>query len=129
LLAPLQAAGFADRQAGLAFSLLVDYTVGFAVSATPTAVNEQRVRDPAIRTQLHQFFRTLPPDRFPALVTLGQHIWVDNRDERFTAGLQVLVDGLEHARRSPHRPALGERPTTTTRTTRRREDAQQAVAG
>jgi AcrR family transcriptional regulator len=66
LLAPLHAAGFADRQAGLAFSLLVDYTVGFAVSATPTAVNEQRVRDPAIRTQLHQFFRTLPPRPLPS---------------------------------------------------------------
>ena len=107
-MAPLQAAGFADREAGLAFSLLVDYTVGFAVSGTPTSVNEQRVRDPAIRTQLHEFFRTLPPDRFPALVALGEHVWVDNRDERFTAGLQVLVDGLEHARRSPHRPALGD---------------------
>jgi hypothetical protein len=33
----------------------------------------------------------------------------------------VLVDGLEHARRSPHRPALGPRPTTTTRTSRGRE--------
>ena len=135
LLAPMQAAGFPDRQAGLAFSLLVDYTVGFAISSTPTSVNEQRVRDAAIRGQLHEFFRSLPPDRFPALVALGEHVWVDNRDERFTAGLQVLVDGLEHARRSPHRPALGERPTTTTttttttRTTRRREDAQQAVAG
>ena len=129
LLAPLQAAGFADRQAGLAFSLLVDYTVGFAVSATPTAVNEQRVRDPAIRTQLHQFFRSLPPDRFPALVALGEHVWVDNRDQRFTAGLEVLVDGLEHARNSTHRPALGGRPTTTARTTRRHQDGQQAVAG
>jgi AcrR family transcriptional regulator len=129
LLAPLQAAGFADRQAGLAFFLLVDYTIGFAVSGTPTAVNEQRVRDPAIRTQLHQFFRTLPPDRFPALVALGEHVWLDNRDERFTAGLEVLVDGLEHARNSTHRPALGGRPTTTARTTRRRQDGQQAVAG
>jgi AcrR family transcriptional regulator len=128
-LGPLQAAGFGDRQAGLAFFLLLDYTIGFAVSATPTAVNEQRVRDPAIRAQLHEFFRSLPPERFPALVALGEHVWLDNRDERFTAGLEVLVDGLEHARRSPHRPALGERPTTTARTTRRREDAQQAVAG
>jgi AcrR family transcriptional regulator len=128
-LGPLQAAGFGDRQAGLAFFLLLDYTIGFAVSATPTAVNEQRVRDPAIRAQLHEFFRSLPPERFPALVALGEHVWLDNRDERFTAGLEVLVDGLEHARRSPHRPALGGRPTTTARTTRRREDAQQAVAG
>jgi AcrR family transcriptional regulator len=128
-LSPLQTAGFADRQAGLAFFLLLDYTIGFAVSSPRTSVNEQRVRDAAIRGQLHEFFRSLPPDRFPALVALGEHVWLDNRDERFTAGLQVLVDGLEHARRSPHRPALGERPTTTARTTRRREDAQQAVAG
>ena len=57
LLGPLRAAGFGDREAGLAFFLLVDYTVGFAVSATPTSVNEQRVRDEAIRGQLHEFFR------------------------------------------------------------------------
>jgi TetR/AcrR family tetracycline transcriptional repressor len=127
-LGPLQAAGFGDRQAGLAFFLLVDYTVGFAVSSPRTSINEQRVRDTAIRTQLHEFFRSLPPDRFPALVALGEHVWLDNRDERFTAGLDVLVDGLEQARHSPHRPALGGRPTTTARTTRRRQDGQQAVA-
>jgi AcrR family transcriptional regulator len=114
-LSPLQAAGFGDRQAGLAFFLLVDYTIGFAVSSPHTSVNEQRVRDAAIRTRLHEFFRSLPPDRFPALVALGEHVWVDNRDERFTAGLDVLVDGLEHARRSPHRPAPKRRPTTTPR--------------
>jgi AcrR family transcriptional regulator len=100
-LSPLLATGFGDRDAGLAFFLLVDYTIGFAVSGTPTSVNEQRVRDPAVRTQLHQFFRSLPPDRFPALVAVGEHVWVDNRDERFTAGLDVLIAGLEHARNSP----------------------------
>jgi TetR/AcrR family transcriptional regulator, tetracycline repressor protein len=128
-LGPLLAAGFGDRQAGLAFFLLIDYTIGFAVSSPRTSINEQRVRDPAIRTQLHEFFRSLPPDRFPALVTLGEHVWVDNRDQRFTAGLQVLADGLEHARRSPHRPALGGRPTTTTRTTRGRQHPQQTTNG
>jgi AcrR family transcriptional regulator len=122
-LAPLQAAGFPDRAAGLAFFLLIDYTIGFAVSTTRTSVNEQRLRDAAIRTQLHEFFRSLPADRFPALVALGEHVWVDNRDERFAAGLNVLVDGLEHARRSPHRPALGGRPTAT-RTTQGRQHTQ-----
>jgi AcrR family transcriptional regulator len=126
-LGPLQTAGFGDREAGLAFFLLLDYTIGFAVSS-PTSVNEQRVRDPAIRTQLHQFFRSLPPDRFPALVALGEHVWVDNRDERFTAGLQVLADGLEHARNAPHRPAPKRRPTTTT-TTRGRQPSQQTTDG
>jgi AcrR family transcriptional regulator len=111
-LGPLQAAGFPQREAGLAFFLLVDYTVGFAVSSPRTSVNEQRVRDAAIRTQLHEFFRSLPPERFPALVALGEHVWLDNRDERFTAALDVLVDGLEQARRS-----------------RRRDDDQQTVDG
>jgi AcrR family transcriptional regulator len=129
-LAPLQAAGFGDREAGLAFFLLVDYTIGFAVSSSRTSENEQRVRDPAVRTQLHEFFRSLPPDRFPALVALGEHVWLDNRDERFTAGLDVLIDGLEHARRSPHRPARGARPTTTITTTGRgRQHTQQTTDG
>ena len=118
-LMPLQAAGFPDREAGLAFFLVVDYTVGFAVSSPRTSVNEQRVRDTAIRTQLHEFFRSLPPERFPALVALGEHVWLDNRDERFAAGLDVLVDGLEHARHAPHRPADARgRPTTTTKPSR-----------
>jgi AcrR family transcriptional regulator len=108
-LAPLQAAGFGDRQAGLAFFLLLDYTIGFATSP-PTSANEQRVRDPATRAQLHQFFRSLPPDRFPALVALGEHAWLDNRDERFTAGLDALLDGLEQARRSHHRSGAHPEP-------------------
>jgi AcrR family transcriptional regulator len=128
LLGPLQAAGFGDRDAGLAFFLLVDYTIGFAVSSPSTSVNEQRVRDPATRIQLHQFFRSLPPDRFPALVALGEHVWVDNRDERFTAGLDVLVDGLEHARNALHRPAPKRRPTTTA-TARGRQHSQQITDG
>jgi AcrR family transcriptional regulator len=100
LLGPLQAAGFPDHEAGLALFVVVDYTIGFAVGS-PASVNEQRVRDPATRAQLHQFLRSLPPDRFPALVGLGEHVWVDNRDQRFTAGLDVLVSGLEHTRNSP----------------------------
>ncbi len=126
-LMPLQAAGFPDRGAGLAFFLVVDYTVGFAVSSPRTSVNEQRVRDATIRTQLHEFFRSLPPERFPALVALGEHVWLDNRDERFAAGLDVLVDGLEQTRRSPRRPTLGGRPTS--RTSRRRDNDQQTVDG
>jgi AcrR family transcriptional regulator len=125
-LGPLQAAGFPDREAGLAFFLVVDYTVGFAVSPR-TSVNEQRVRDAAIRTQLHEFFRSLPPERFPALVALGEHVWLDNRDERFAAGLDVLVGGLEQAQRPPHRAALGGRPTAAT--TRGRQHTQQTTDG
>jgi len=113
LLEPLHSAGFPDREAGLAFFLLVDYTIGFAASSTRSSVNEQRVRDVATRAQLHEFFRALPADRFPTLVALGEHVWLDNRDERFAAGLAVLVGGLDQARRG-HVDGLGinyDRPT------------------
>jgi AcrR family transcriptional regulator len=132
-LEPLQAAGFGEREAGLAYFLIVDYTTGFAAGGLPISTNEQRVRDQATRTRLHEFFRSLPADRFPALVALGEHVWVDNRDERFTAGLDVLIDGLQQTRRTPGRRALGGQPatttTTTTTTTRPREAAQQAADG
>jgi TetR/AcrR family tetracycline transcriptional repressor len=101
-LAPLHAAGLPAPEAGLAFSLLYDYTLGFALSS-PTSVNEERVRDAATRTRLHAFLRSLPADRFPTLVVLGEHVWVDNRDERFTAGLGTLLDGLETAHRRRRR--------------------------
>jgi TetR/AcrR family tetracycline transcriptional repressor len=101
-LAPLHAAGLPEREIGLAFSLLYDYTLGFALSS-PTSTNEQRVQDAATRSRLHAFLRSLPADRFPTLVTLGEHVWVDNRNERFTAGLDTLIEGLQAERRRRQR--------------------------
>jgi AcrR family transcriptional regulator len=98
-LAPLRAAGLPDRETALAFSLIYDYTLGFALSDR-TTVNERRVQDTATRHQLHAFFRSLPADRFPALAALGEHVWADNRDERFTASLDTLVRGLQAAPRT-----------------------------
>ena len=101
-LAPLQAVGLPARETGLAFSLLYDYTLGFALSS-PTSTNEQRVQDAATRSRLHAFLRSLPADRFPTLVALGEHVWLDNRDERFTAGLDTLIGGLQAERRRRQR--------------------------
>jgi AcrR family transcriptional regulator len=98
-LLPLHHAGFPHREAGLAFFLILDYTIGFEVSSPRISVNEQRVQDTATRKRLHEFFRSLPGDRFPTLITLGEHVWLDNRDERFTAGINALVDGLKQAQR------------------------------
>jgi AcrR family transcriptional regulator len=97
-LAPLHASGLPERQTGLAFCLLYDYTLGFALSS-PTSVNEQRVQDTATRNRLHKFLRSLPADKFPTLVALGEHVWLNNRNQRFAAGLDTLVDGLEKAQR------------------------------
>ena len=100
-LGSLQGGGLPERETGLAFFLIYDYTLGFALSSH--SVNERRVQDASTRRELHAFFRSLPADRFPALVALGEYVWVDNRDERFAAGLDTVVDGLEAARRPRRR--------------------------
>jgi AcrR family transcriptional regulator len=97
-LAPLYAAGLSAQHAGLAFSLLYDYILGFAVS-TPTSTNEQRIRDTATQRKLHTFFRSLPADQFPTLTALADHVWTNNRDERFTAALDTILHGLQAQRR------------------------------
>lgn len=94
----LQPAGLSDRQTALAFSLIYDYTVGFALSDRGT-VNEQRVQDPVTRLRLHTFLRQLPVGQFPALAAIGEHVWADNRDERFAANILTLLGGIDAARR------------------------------
>jgi AcrR family transcriptional regulator len=105
-LAVLQEAGLPKRETALAFSLVYDYTLGFALSDR-TTVNEQRVQDTEARGQLHAFFRSLPAARFPVLAVLGEHVWANNRDERFTAGLDTLLAGLQagHLRPGSRPPA------------------------
>ncbi len=105
-LAALQRAGLPARETAEAYSLLYDYTLGFALSDR-TTVNEQRVQDTATRRQLHAFFRSLPADRFPALVALGQHVWAGDRDERFSAGLDTILAGLQAASPRPRRQPTG----------------------
>jgi TetR/AcrR family tetracycline transcriptional repressor len=101
-LAPLHAAGLPDRQAARAFRLIYDYTLGFAL-ADPTMPSEQRIQDAATRRELRAFLRSLPTDRFPLLAAIGEHVWADNRDERFTASLGTLISGIQAAQR-PHQP-------------------------
>jgi len=97
-LAPLHAAGVPGRQAALAFRVIYDYTLGFAL-ADPTSPAEQRLRDSATRQQVHAFLGALPASRFPALAALGRYAWADDRDYRFTAGLDTVIRGLQAAQR------------------------------
>lgn len=93
-LAPLSAAGVPGRRAALAFRLIYDYTVGFALG-DPTSPAEQRLRDNATRRELHAFLRSLPANRFPALAAYGRHAWANDRDQRFNSGLDTLFRGLQ----------------------------------
>jgi AcrR family transcriptional regulator len=99
-LAPLHAAGLPSREAALAFRAIYDYTLGFAL-ADPTSPAEQRLRESETREELHAFLRSLPTSRFPTLAAHGSHAWADDRDERFAAGLDILLRGLEAGQRPP----------------------------
>ena len=85
--------GLSHHQTALAFRLIYDYTVGFSLDRDSTA--EQRVRDTAIRQEMHAFLRSLPTSRFPALAAQGNYVWADDRDDRFAAGLHTLIAGLQ----------------------------------
>jgi AcrR family transcriptional regulator len=93
-LEPLSVAGLPGRRAALAFRLVYDYTVGFALG-DPTSPSEQRLRDTATRQELHAFLRSLPASRFPALAAYGTHAWANDRDQRFDSGLATLFRGLQ----------------------------------
>jgi AcrR family transcriptional regulator len=110
LLTALQQSGLPQPQTALAFWLVYDYTVGFALS-DHTTVNEQRVQDAATLLQLHAFFQSLPAGRFPVLAALGEHVWADNRDMRFSAGLDTILAGLQASTDTP-RTALTSRPAS-----------------
>jgi TetR/AcrR family tetracycline transcriptional repressor len=93
-LAPLDAAGLPERQTAQAFRLIYDYTLGFALGDR-SSPGEQLIRDSATRDELHAFLRALPPDQYPAVAGLGEHIWTADRDEQFSAGLATIIAGLQ----------------------------------
>jgi len=105
-LAPLRAAGLPGRQAALAFRLVYDYTVGFALG-DPTSPAEQRLLDTATRRELHAFLRSLPAGRFPTLAADGVYAWANDRDERFSTGLETLLRGLQAGLEPAVRPGAG----------------------
>jgi len=98
-LTPLHEAGPPAREAGLAYRLVYDYTVGFALGDRATA-GEQRLQDTQTRREFTAFLRSLPADRFPVLAVIGEQVWASDRDERFAAGMASIVAGLRASWRS-----------------------------
>ena len=105
-LAPLHQAGLPARQAILAYRLIYDYTVGFALG-DGAASGEQRLENARTSGQLLAFLRSLPADRFPVLAAIGEQIWTSDRDQRFTASMSTIMTGLGHATERPPTAARG----------------------
>jgi len=53
------------------------------------------VRFQARLKEIHDYYRTLPPDRFPTLTAHVDDLMQADSDERFAFGLDMLIRSLE----------------------------------
>ena len=92
-LAVLVAAGLPARVIAYAADMFALYVGGFAFEESmqaPPLGDESATTD-----QLGDYFRSLPPDEFPTLVSLADDLTAGDADERFEFALELLVQGLE----------------------------------
>jgi AcrR family transcriptional regulator len=102
-LAVLVAAGLPPRLISYAADMFALYVGGFAF--------EESLRVPplgdegATTAQLADYYRSLPPERFPTLVGLADDLTAGDADERFEFALELLVRGLEAMADAGERPS------------------------
>ena len=89
--------GLRGAAAGHAWYTLVHYVIGFEATFAASTGNLDRAFDPQKLAMVHERFAQLDPERYPGLVALGSHIWAPDLDARFDFGLELLLDGIEHA--------------------------------
>jgi len=89
----LTAAGLPPRVIALAADMFALFVGGFAFEESmrvPPLGDERAGVD-----ELTEYFRSLPPDEFPTLVSLADDLTAGDADERFEFALELLVRGLE----------------------------------
>jgi AcrR family transcriptional regulator len=87
-LAVAAASGLPPRVIALATDMFALYVGAFAY--------EESLRVPsASAEQLAEYFRSLPPERFPNIVALAEDLTAGDQDERFEFAIELLVRGLE----------------------------------
>ena len=89
----LTSAGLPPRVIALAADMFALFVGGFAFEESmrvPPLGDERADVD-----ELTEYFRSLPPDEFPTLVSLADELTAGDADERFEFALELLVRGLE----------------------------------
>jgi len=100
----LRAAGVPDRACAYAGDLYGLYVGAYGTeeSMAPQSPTGEELPSEAIVGMARDYFRSLPPDRFPNLVALADEVMRADPDDRFEFGLDLLVRGL--AAQIPQRP-------------------------
>jgi AcrR family transcriptional regulator len=97
MLGLMRAGGVSDQSAGYACDILSLYVQAHALE---TAFFAERVgsSEPSYAQEYYmgiaERFRTLPADRYPNLSALAPELMAGDGDQRFEAGLDVIINGL-----------------------------------
>jgi AcrR family transcriptional regulator len=94
-IAVMRAGGLPDRVIGLACDLLPLYVMAvcYEESLYGSEISPEEME--AYADELRRYFGSLPPDRFPNVVSLAGALTGGGSEERFEFGLDVLLRGLE----------------------------------
>jgi AcrR family transcriptional regulator len=93
LLSVLRMGGFSDVDIVDASWMCNSFVVGFVLDETQGAPGGEQ--DEQVWAQVGQWFRSLPAERYPVLVSLAGQMVEGDVKRRFGFGLRVLLDGLE----------------------------------
>ncbi|MGH2350550.1 MAG: TetR/AcrR family transcriptional regulator C-terminal domain-containing protein [Chloroflexota bacterium] len=94
------------REAGFPDDAVTEGSAAFNAYVTGAVLDETRGRpgqgsDGPSEEDIERFtewWRSLPADRYPTLVALGERLLNADLDRRFAVGLGALLDGLERRR-------------------------------
>jgi AcrR family transcriptional regulator len=106
-MAILRAGGVPDQAIAWAVDVVGMFVASSAVEDAVTAELAAAGRDPGTYyDEVHQYFASLPADRFPTIAALVQPMMTGDGNERFQFGLELLVEGLAALARAsaPRRP-------------------------
>ena len=100
LLDVLCRAGCPDEDVADAAFVFNTFVIGFVLDETQ-AIRHPGASHEEFAEQVRQWFRALPPERFPRLVALTDRLFDPDPNRRFEFGLKMLLDGLELRPRRP----------------------------
>ncbi|MDT7553737.1 MAG: hypothetical protein QOI16_2273 [Pseudonocardiales bacterium] len=94
-MAILRSGGVPDQAVAWAVDAVGMFVAASAVEDAITAELAAEGRDPGTYyDEVHQYFASLPADRFPTIAALVKPMMTGDGDERFRFGLELLVEGL-----------------------------------
>ncbi|MFF4653778.1 TetR/AcrR family transcriptional regulator [Streptomyces sp. NPDC001380] len=101
MLALFRNAGLPDRITAVVGDMLSTYLEGFTLEEEMWAARlaaqdggDGTAAWARMRAEMEAYFASLPPDRFPHLTALSGVMADEDQDQRFEAGLEIIVRGL-----------------------------------